>query len=480
MKAVVKDISKTEVEITVTVPNAEFKLFLDKQYEKIAQSANIPGFRKGKVPPKIIDNYYDKISIIQQTIQDGLHGWLVQAVEENDIHIIHPGETTVKELPDKKQDLIIIATMEIIPKFELPDLKDVEIKIPPVEVSQEEIDAKIDRLREQFGIMKPKDGKIEVGDFAVIDIVAKDESGKNILEQSKGTSYKVGTDGMLPGLNEALIGLGAGESKTFTSKLVGGKNVGKTAQLTVSVEKVKTQELPGVDVNFVQMASEFDTVEELKENAKKEVEQLKLIEAEGIAKEKLMDYLVDTTALPVPDKYLTARVEQQMSAIKGTREGEEGEVGIKKIEEQMREGQSRNIQEMFVAEELIRTYKVKTSNSMVLEYFQHLGMQYGVDPKTLIQQASQSGSLNEIVAGVTGNRALSVAVRKVKVVGEDGKAITFPPLPADDDDVLQAKTAETGETPETKPEAETATTESSKSSGTSGDDATQEESDTKS
>ena len=268
MKSAVETLEPTKVKLTVEVTYDELKPSIDHAYEHIAQDVVVPGFRKGKVPPRIIDQRVGRPAVLEHAINEGLSGFYAEAVRENKLRPLGQPEVEVTKVPGltaapagEEGELHFTAEVEVRPEITVPALDGIAVTVDDVEVSDEDVAARLDALRERFGTLVGVDRPAAEGDFVVIDLTAT--IGDEQVDNVSGVSYQIGSGNMLEGLDEALTGLSAGETTTFETALAGGDHAGETAQVTVTATTVKERQLPEADDDFAQLASEFDTLEEL-------------------------------------------------------------------------------------------------------------------------------------------------------------------------------------------------------------------------
>jgi len=264
VKSAVENVSPTRVKLTVQVAAAELQPRMDAAYKTIAQRVNVPGFRRGKVPARIIDQRFGRGAVVQDAVNEALPEYYTQALRENELRPLGQPEVTMTELPvDDGQDLKFDAEVDVFPRFELPDFSDLAVEVDPVAVQDEDVQARMDALRARFGTLVGVDRAAADGDFTSIDLTAVIDGEE--IDSVTGVSYEIGSATMLDGLDEALIGHSAGDTVEFTSPLAGGDRSGQDADVTVTLQTVKERQLPELDDDFAQLASEFDTLEELRE-----------------------------------------------------------------------------------------------------------------------------------------------------------------------------------------------------------------------
>ncbi len=299
MKSAVETLSPTRVKLTVEVPFDELKPLLDDAYRTIGGQIQVPGFRKGKVPARIIDQRVGRGAVVQEAVNEALPRFFAEAAEAEDVRAIGQPEVDVTAVPlEDGQELTFTVETDVRPTIELPELTGIAVSVDDVTVSDEDVEERMTSLRERFGTLVGVDRAVEDGDHVSIDLRA--EIGGEEIDSVTGISYEVGSGNMLPGMDEALAGMTAGETKTFTAPLAGGDHEGEDAECTVTVQSVKVRELPELDDEFAQLASQFDTMDELRADVVTQAEQAKKYEQGIQARDKVLEHLLETVEVRSP------------------------------------------------------------------------------------------------------------------------------------------------------------------------------------
>ena len=314
MKISVRNLEPTKVKLTITVDPEEFNPYLDAARKEIAKQVNIPGFRKGHVPGKIIDQRIGFAAVAGEAVNNGVPELYSKALEEKKIHPMSQPEIDVQEVPESAKDetkLKFTATVERRPDIELPELDGLEIDVPKAQVTDEDVNNRLESLRQRFGTLVGVDRPAAKGDFANIDLDAQID-GESVDSQ-EGVSYELGSGTMLDGLDEALEGLSAGEETTFEGTLEAGEHEGQKATVKVKVNSVKAEELPELDDDFASEASEFDTLDEYKADIRKELEKSKASRAENAMKNKVIEKVFEANDIDVPDVMVESEIDNMIS-----------------------------------------------------------------------------------------------------------------------------------------------------------------------
>jgi trigger factor len=437
VKSAVETLSPTRAKLTVEVPFEELKPSLDKAYKQIAQQINVPGFRRGKVPPQVIDRQVGRGVVRDQALNDVLPQKYSEALQENDLTPLAQPEIEVTKFEDDGP-LEFTAEVDVKPEIVLPDYAGLEAQVDDIEVTDEDVEEQVEALRERFGTLKDVERPAAEGDFVVIDLKATQDGKPVEGAEVTGMSYQVGKGGMLDGLDEAVTGLSAGEDKEFTSQLVGGDLIGQDVDVVVKVSQVQEQELPEVDDEFAQLASEFDTVAELRADVRERLGRGKRLEQAAAARDAVLEALLEKVEIPLPDSIVTDELnnrrqqfEQQLAFAGMTLE--------KYLED---EGQT---QEEFEAD-MERRVRESVAAQLILDEIAAKN-EYGVDQNELtqhiIRRAQQSGQdpqeafghlqehphhIQEYAAEIVRGKALAELVEGAKVTDKSGNEVRLKGL----------------------------------------------------
>ena len=431
MKSAVETIDATTVKLTVEVSHQELKPSIDHAYQHIGSQVTIPGFRKGKVPARIIDQRVGRAAVIEHAVNDGMAGFYRQAVSEADLRPMGQPEIEVTEIPaltDAEGGLSFTAQVEVRPEITLPDLSSITVTVDDVTVSDEDVDGRLDALRERFGTLVGVDRPAAEGDYVVLDLTAS--IGDEEVDSVSAISYQIGSGNMLEGLDEALTGLSAGETTTFETALAGGEHAGETAQVTVTATSVKVRELPEANDEFAQLASEFDTLEELRADLTSQAARIKASNQAVQARDLLLEQLQEGLDIPVPTGVVEAEVHRHLES-EGRLEDEEHRA---EVDTQAREALANQILLDTLAEQLA----VKVSQNELLEYLVSASRQYGMDPNTFIKTVDEQGQIPAMVAEVGRSKAVAVALRQVTVVDGSGSTVDLSEYIGSDEDEQDA------------------------------------------
>ena len=418
MKISVRNLEPTKVKLTVTVEPEELNPYLDAARKEIAKQVNVPGFRKGHVPGKIIDQRIGFAAVAGEAVNDAVPELYSKALDEKKIRPMSQPEFDVQDVPQSANDetkLKFTATVERRPDIELPEIDGLEIAISKPEVKDEDVDKRLETLRQRFGTLVGVDRPAAKGDFANIDLTA--EIDGETVDSQEGVSYELGSNTMLDGLDEALDGLSAGEETTFEGTLEAGEHEGQKATVKVKVNSVKAEELPELNDEFASEASEFDTLDELKADIRKAAAQ----DAEGRqateARDAFIAKLQEGLEIPVPKGVKANMVEEQLKGMTP-----DPEKATKEQKAQAEETVEKDLRDQMVLDALAEKLDVQVSQSDVFNFLASIAQQYGMDPNNFIQAIIKNGQLGSAVQEVGRSKGLLAGMRAVKFTA-DGEVV---------------------------------------------------------
>lgn len=418
MKSSVENLSPTRVRFDISIEFNEMSSHVADAYKKVASQVNIPGFRKGKVPAAMIDQRVGRGTVIDEAINSALPDFYTQAAREHKISVIGRPEVDIKEFVDNEK-LSFTIEVDVRPEIKLPDFAKMEIKVDDVTVTAEDINEQIDELRARFGTLHIVERAAKSGDFISIDLVAKVNGEEVEGGTANDISYEVGTNSMVDGLDDAVVGLSAGDSKVFETTLLGMQD-GEKGSVTVTVKSVKERELPAADDAFAKLASEFDTLDELKADLNTRLERVKAMEQGAQARDKLVDKLVSELEIPVPEKLVEEEIHAHLER-EGRLEDAEHRAEVDRDTRAM-------FKQDFLLDEVVKSESVEVSEMELTEYLMRSASRYGMAPQDFANRLAQSGNINQMVAEVARAKALANILSRVNVVTESGKKVDLDAL----------------------------------------------------
>lgn len=423
----VEKLSPTRVKLSITVTPEDLKPSIAHAYEHIAQDVQIPGFRKGKVPAPIIDQRIGRGAVIEHAVNEGLDKFFREAAAEHNIRMVGRPSADITQWPNEKDfsgDLLVDVEVDVRPEIELPSYDDVTLTVDAVETDDAAIDAELDSLRARFGTLIPVDRPAAKGDFVDLDLVATIDGAE--IDRADGVSYEVGSGELLDGIDEAVDSLTAGEQTTFRSKLVGGDHAGEEAEVSVTVKAVKERELPEADDDFAQMASEFDTVAELRASLAERVGQQGVFTQGAAARDQLIDALLEKVEIPVPAQLIEDEVHQHLES--------ENRLEDDEHRAEVAEASEKQFRTQVLLDTIAENANVQVSQEELSQYLIQSAAQYGMAPQEFVEALQGAGQLQALVGEVARNKALATVLAKVKVVDTNGKDVDLSEFIGDIDE----------------------------------------------
>lgn len=442
MKSTVETLSPTRVRLAIEVPFAELGPSLKKAYREIGQQVVVPGFRRGKVPSNVIDQRVGRGAVLNEAVQDVIPEQILAAVREHEVKTLGSPEVKIEEFADG-EPLKFTAEVDVRPQLTLPDLATIEVTVDEIQISETEIDEQLASLRERFATLKTVERPAATGDYVQIDLAATADGEDVPGGSATNISHEVGSKQLLPGLDEALVDMSAGGSTTFVTQLVGGDYAGRDADVSVTVRTVKEKQLPDLDDDFAQLASEFDTLEELRGDLRGRLEKVKRVEQLYTARDKSLQALVEASDVPAPEGVVREEVEHRKQAMTDQLERmgaslEDYLAAEEKTEEQvdteLTEAASEGIKIQLVLDTIADAEDVGVSDDEYGHEIVHRAQRAGVGPQQYYDQLMRSGTAAAVFGDVRRGKALTMVMERVKITDTAGNPLDL--------DALRAETGE--------------------------------------
>jgi trigger factor len=435
VKTDVEELSPTRVKLSVEVPFEELKPSLDKAYREIARQVRVPGFRPGRVPPRIIDQRFGRGLVLEQTVNDALPELYGKALEEGDVVALGQPELEITKLDDGKE-LSFTAEVDIRPRFEVSGLEGMPVTVDNAEVTPDDVEEYLGGLRERFASLKGVDRPARAGDFVSIDLSAS-VNGQSVEDaQASGLSYEIGSGSLLDGLDEVLEGVTAGESKVFTAELPGGAHSGEQAEVTVTVHSIKVKDLPELDDEFAQAASEFDTLGELRAGTRAQLEAARRLQQASQARERALEALLGRIDIPLPENVVAAEAEhrreamtEQLQQLGSSLDDYLQSVGRTpaEFEADVEREARQSVKTGFVLDQLAQQEKLSVDAQELSAFVTEQARRMRADPDRLAKQLADNGQLGSVASEVLRSKALDVIAQRAKITDEAGREVDLRP-----------------------------------------------------
>ena len=439
MKSTVETLSPTRVKLAIEVPFSELEPSLKKAYREIASQVTIPGFRQGKVPTAVIDQRIGRGTVLNEAVQDAIPSQIVAAVREHEVKSLGRPEVEITEFSDG-QPLRFTAELDVRPEITLPDLSGIEVTVDEVQIGDNEIDEQVSALRERFSTLKTVERAAQDGDYVQVDLAATVDGAEVPGGSATNISHEVGSKQLLPGLDEALVGLSAGDTASFTSQLVGGDFAGRDADVAVTVRTVKEKELPPLDDDFAQLASEFDSLDELRDDLRTRLGRVKRVEQLYAARDKALAQLVEAADVPAPEGVVRDEVDQRRQAMTDELErmgaSMEEYLAVEQksaedVDKELSDAAIEGVRVQLLLDTLADQEDIQVSDDEFGHEIVHRAQRVGVAPQQYYDQLVRSGMAAAVFGDVRRGKALTLVLERVRITDTAGNQLSLDDLRAE-------------------------------------------------
>jgi trigger factor len=442
VKSTVETLSPTRVKLAIEVPFEELKPSLQKAYREIGAQVQVPGFRRGKVPAAVIDQRVGRGAVLNEAVQEAIPQQILAAVQEHEVKTLGRPEVEITEFADNAP-LKFTAEVDVRPQINIPDLSTISVSVPAIEVGDNEIDEQINGLRERFATLKTVERPAAEGDYVQLDLKATVDGEEVPGGSATNISHEVGSKQLLPGLDEVLVGMSADETKSFTTELVGGDFAGREADVEVTVRSVKDKQLPAIDDDFAQLASEFDTLEELRGDLRERLTRVKKVEQIYAARDEALKQLVEAAEIPAPEGVVKEEVEGRKQAMTDQLE----RIGAtlqdylasedkteEQVDQELTEAAVEGVRIQLLLDTIADAEDVQVSDDEFGHEIVHRAQRAQMDPQRYYDQLVQSGAAPAVFGDVRRGKALASVMEQVKMSDTDGNELTLDDLRAASED----------------------------------------------
>jgi trigger factor len=428
MQTTVETTEPHTVKLTIEVPEEEFGKDLDRTYRAIANQIKIPGFRKGKVPKQIIDTQIGQDAIFEEFVNSSVPAYFRQAVADEDLAPITDPDIDVQQLEPGKP-FVFSATVEVRPRlsFEESDYTGIEVTKPPVEVTEQEIDDWIERLRERFSELEPVGRPVQQGDFVTVDLTVT-KGGQKVEQASREDYlYFVGSGEVGEKLDVELVGAKPGAILKVSDALperFGEELGGAAVEITVLVKDVKARRLPEVDDEFAKTASEFDTIQQLRDDLRERLTEVKEREAGAALRDLALEAMIDKVDVDLPQSLIDEETDHRINHARDR--AERMGVGLEKmlelqgwdearLREDSRQHAIRAIKSDLVLEGIARNASLEVTAEEIGAEIAVLAQAYGREPKAVAKDLERSGQVVTLAGDIIRTKALDLLVERADV-----------------------------------------------------------------
>ena len=418
MKSDVTTLSPTRVRLDIEVPFAELDSHIADAYKAISKQVNIPGFRKGKIPNTLIDQRFGRAYVLEEAINKSIPVFYAQAARENEVRVVGRPEVDLTEL-NEGNFIKFTVEVDIRPDVVLPDFSKLKVTVDDSVATDAEIDEQVDGLRARFGTLTALDRAVQDGDFLSVDLVARIDGVEVEDGIARNISYEAGSNRMIDGLDDAIRGMSAGESKTFATTLLGAHE-GQTSEVEVTVHSVKERIRPELNDEFAALASEFDTLAELRADVVERMKRLKAMEQGAQARDRLLEQLLETIEIPLPEGLVEEEIHAHLEG--------EGRLEDAEHRAEVNTEVRQSLKSSFLLDAIASAEKVEVTDAELSEYLMRSAMRYGMSPDEFTQQLVQSGNLTAVFSEVARAKAMATILERVQVKDASGKVVDLAAL----------------------------------------------------
>jgi len=439
VKATLSTIGPTKVKLNVEVPFDELKPSLDVAYKRIGQSVKVQGFRPGKVPQRILDQRVGRAAVLEEAIQEAIPHFYGAAVEEHKVAVISRPEVELDSFADG-EPLVFTATVDVRPDIDLPTYDALPVTVDDIVISDEEVDQNLSTLQDRFATLSGVDRPVEHGDFVSLDLSAMADGELVPGSEAAGLSYEVGSAGLVDGLDDAVLGASVDDTRTFDTDITFGEYAGRTATFTATVRGVKVKEVPPLDDDFAQTASEFDTIVELRADVSARMEKVKRLEQGVQARDRVLEVLLARADVPLPEtmvdaeaQWRTRRLNDQIEQagmgfeawLEATEQTAEG------VESEIRTGASEAVKAQLLLDAIGAKEEVAVTEAELTDQVVRRAQRAGIRPDELAQRLVQQGQLAGLMAEIVRGKSLALVLESATITDASGRPVDLSQLEDD-------------------------------------------------
>jgi len=412
-----------------------------KAYREIGSQISIPGFRKGKVPTAVLDQRVGRETILSEAVQEAIPAQILAAVREHEVQTLGRPEVEITDFSDGNP-LKFTAEVDVRPEVTVPDPSSITITVDDLEVSDDDVASQLDGLRQRFATLKTVERPAANGDFVQIDLLATVDGEEVPGGTATNLSHEVGSNQLLPGLDEAIVGLAAGTDTTFTSNLVAGDLAGQEADVSVTVRSVRERELPPLDDEFAGLASEFDTLDELRADLVERLSRVKKVERLYAARDRALEALVAASDVPAPEGVVRDEVASRKESMVDQLErmgasmedylASEGKTE-EDLDADLNKAAAEGVKIQLLMDAFADKEQIDVTNDEFGHEIVHRAQRAGMSPQQYYDQILRAGNAAAVFADVRRGKALSALLERVTIIDSAGNPVPLDDLRVEDD-----------------------------------------------
>ncbi|MGH3829804.1 MAG: trigger factor [Pseudonocardiaceae bacterium] len=436
MKSTVEQLTPTRVKINVEVPFDELKPDFDRAYQKIGQQVQIKGFRPGKAPARILEMRVGRGAVLEEVVNGAVSAKWAEIVSAGEVHPLGRPEIEITKIEDGDH-LAFTAEVDVRPEIEMPAFAEIAVSVEGIEVTDTDVDQALDGLRGRFGTVTVVERPAAQGDIVALDLSATVD-GEEVAElATTDFSYQIGSGGFIEGIDDALLGAARGDERVVTTVVAAGEHAGRPAEVTVTIQAVKERELPAVDDEFAQIASEFDTVEEFRADLRTRLRRDKVLRQSTQARDQVLQALLAATEVPLPESIVDSEFQSRLHDALRTFEHDKNRLGQwleqrgqteEEFEADLRTGARETVKANLLLDTIADAQRLSVSYDELTERIVYQAQRRGISPAEYAQQAQESGELRAMSANVRRVKALDTVVRQATVTDGAGNTVDLEAL----------------------------------------------------
>ncbi|MGH3854951.1 MAG: trigger factor [Pseudonocardiaceae bacterium] len=436
MKSTVEQLTPTRVKINVEVPFDELKPDFDRAYQKIGQQVQIKGFRPGKAPARILEMRVGRGAVLEEVVNGAVSAKWAEIVSAGEVHPLGRPEIEITKIEDGDH-LAFTAEVDVRPEIEMPSFAEIAVSVEGIEVTDTDVDQALDGLRGRFGTVTVVERPTAQGDIVALDLSATVD-GEEVAElATTDFSYQIGSGGFIEGIDDALLGAARGDERVVTTVVAAGEHAGRPAEVTVTIQAVKERELPAVDDEFAQIASEFDTVEEFRADLRTRLHRDKVLRQSTQTRDQVLQALLAATEVPLPESIVDSEFQSRLHDALRTFEHDKNRLGQwleqrgqteEEFEADLRTGARETVKTNLLLDAIADAQQLSVSYDELSERIMYQAQRHGISPAEYVQRAQESGELRGMSANVRRVKALDTVVRQATVTDGSGNTVDLDAL----------------------------------------------------
>jgi trigger factor len=436
VKSTVEQLSPTRVKINVEVPFDELKPDFDRAYRKIAHQVNIPGFRPGKAPARILEQRLGRGVVLEEVVSGMVSAKYAEIVRAGEVHPLGRPEIEVTEVEDGDH-VAFTAEVDVRPKIEMPAFSELAVTVDDIAVTDEEVDEQLDGLRSRFGTLTSVERPVQQGDFVSLDLSATVDGAEVADLATTDLSYEIGSGQLMEGIDDALIGASQGDERTVTAVMAAGEYAGREAEVTAKIQAVKERELPAADDEFAQLASEFDTIDELRADLRTRLGRVKAMQQGAQARDRILKILIDTTEVPLPTAIVDSEFESRKHEALHAFEYNEARLGqwleqqghtAEQFDTDLRNAAQETVKAQLLLDAIADTEDVSVTDNELSERIMYQAQRQGISPNDYALQLQEAGGLGTVYADVRRGKALAAVLSQAAITDASGNPVDIDSL----------------------------------------------------